>query len=318
MAFAKTGTRLPTLRRQQLLAEFSGLKQACPDGVYATLAPGDPSTWSGVLFVRRGPYAGAVLRFQLAFPASFPRGLPLITFATDMFHPLVTPLTTYTYSTDIQESGTVSATDDERLPPGGFSLRHGFPDWFGRGRGQQESSSSPATISTPTTSYLETKRRDVSVYEVLRYLKSAFDDEALLDDVPREAAGNPGAWEAWRARNRVPSAPRPSSTARVSVGSSVDLRSTDSAGAAAAAAEQPAVVTQTIEVVSGGGDGEKELPPTPAPPSPPPRGPSDWNWSGVWEDRVRKGIRASCSEAVLYGGAGLAEEAVSFYFICFG
>lgn len=83
----------------------------------------------------KGAYAPAVLRFQIHFPESYPQLPPLITFASDIFHPLVTPLTTYMYTTDIQDNGTVSATDDERLPPGGFSLRHGFPDWFGRGNG---------------------------------------------------------------------------------------------------------------------------------------------------------------------------------------
>jgi hypothetical protein len=68
---------LPTVRRQQLLAELyvcfrdlvdisrlltdcpflfasAALKQACPQGVYVSLTPGDPSLWSGVIFVRKG------------------------------------------------------------------------------------------------------------------------------------------------------------------------------------------------------------------------------------------------------------------------
>ncbi len=85
MAMSKF-TSLPSLRRQNLLAELyvatpfclalgnnssrpltvklwlllltprhsSGLKQACPDGVFVTLTPGDPSLWSGVIFVRDG------------------------------------------------------------------------------------------------------------------------------------------------------------------------------------------------------------------------------------------------------------------------
>src|ERR1700761_791163 len=82
---------------------------------------------------RPGPYATAILRFQISFPPTYPSLPPLVTFSTDIFHPLITPLTTYMYTTDIQDSGTVSATDAERLPPGGFSLRDGFPCWFGRG-----------------------------------------------------------------------------------------------------------------------------------------------------------------------------------------
>jgi hypothetical protein len=32
----------------------AGLKQACPHGVFVSLTPGDPSLWSGVIFVRKG------------------------------------------------------------------------------------------------------------------------------------------------------------------------------------------------------------------------------------------------------------------------
>src|SRR5271168_3435100 len=85
-----------------------------------------------ILSSRTGPYSPAFLRFQISFPPTYPSLPPLVTFSTDIFHPLITPLTTYMYSTDIHDSGTVSATDDERLPPGGFSLRDGFPGWFGR------------------------------------------------------------------------------------------------------------------------------------------------------------------------------------------
>lgn len=38
--------------------------------------------------------------------------------------------------------------------------------------------------------------------EVLEYMKRAFDDETALDTLPLEAAGNSGAWKAWRAYRR--------------------------------------------------------------------------------------------------------------------
>ena len=50
-------SRLPALRKQHLLVEFAGLKQACPEGVFVSLTPDDPSMWSGVLFVRDGEYS---------------------------------------------------------------------------------------------------------------------------------------------------------------------------------------------------------------------------------------------------------------------
>ena len=40
------------------------------------------------------------------------------------------------------------------------------------------------------------------ITEVLEYLKCAFDDETTLDTLPLEAAGNSGAWKAWRAYRR--------------------------------------------------------------------------------------------------------------------
>ncbi|TKW56340.1 hypothetical protein CTA1_1790 [Colletotrichum tanaceti] len=254
-----------------------------------------------------------------------------------MFHPLITPLTTYMYTTDIQDNGTVSATDAERLPPGGFSLRHGFPAWFGRGgrnnagsrqvSDQQQPPATPAkhgafsTTTTPSSKatplggrpgYLDTSRRDVSTYEVLRYIRSTFDDENVLDSVPLEAAGNPGAWHAWRTRQRQ--------AGKVFTGDFVPQEKED---------EEP-----------GPGDSaegkkdqeEKNEEKHPAPPAPEtrstssefavarkpisigssaavvPRRPGDWNWEGVWEDRVQKGIAASLSEAVLYGAASVGGD----------
>ncbi|KAI0489991.1 ubiquitin-conjugating enzyme/RWD-like protein [Xylaria cf. heliscus] len=291
---------LPALGRQHLLAEFAGLKQACPDGVYVGLTPGDPSLWSGAIFVRDGPYATAVLRFQISFPDSYPRLPPLVTFSTDMFHPLITPLSTYMYSTDVHDNGTVSATDDERLPPGGFSLRHGFPDWFGRrGRkpadnkqsdGDQAARQTPHRPPPPTDpssggttgsrnsamsqspGFFETKRKEVSIFSILHYIRSAFDDEDVLDTVPLEAAGNPGAWHAWR-------------THRVEKGKEFEpLRTEDGA-------------TPVATPTTGQGSSRK---------------PGEWNWEGVWEERVKKGVSTSLSEPVMFGGAGAADDVIRF------
>ncbi|KAI1083503.1 UBC-like protein [Whalleya microplaca] len=291
---------LPALRRQHLLVEFAGLKQACPDGVFVSLTPGDPSLWSGVIFVRDGPYAPAVLRFQISFPDSYPRLPPLVTFSTDMFHPLITPLSTYMYTTDIQDNGTVSATDDERLPPGGFSLRHGFPHWFGRrgkkagsdrsSNGQQDGLRTPHRPPPPSMSsgsspgskgsavgespgFAETHRKDVSTFEVLRYIRSTFDDEDVLDSVPLEAAGNPGAWHAWR-------------THRIDSGKV--FPDTPSGGNATDATPNISMTPESS------------------------RRPGEWNWEGVWEERVKKGVTASLSEPVLFGGVGAADDVIRF------
>jgi hypothetical protein len=240
----------------------------------------------------------------------------LITFSTDIFHPLITPLTTYVHSTDVGASGTVSAGDEERLPPGGFSLRHGFGSWFGRGggagrRSRQVSGQSTetevgaseeglavpplpprpgrgttglgisaadggSTQSTPdklfktaisdtgspsATAFAHTQNLRPSsqphptIHDILVYLLSTFDSESVLDSIPLEAAGNPGAWHAWKARQQK-SNPDSTSTATT-------------------------------------------------------RKPGEWNWEGVWEERVKRGVNASLSEAVLFGGAA-GDEIINF------
>ena len=44
--------------------------------------------------------------------------------------------------------------------------------------------------------------RLIKITGILEYMKRAFDDETALDTLPLEAAGNSGAWKAWRAYRR--------------------------------------------------------------------------------------------------------------------
>ncbi|KAJ6019264.1 hypothetical protein N7522_001331 [Penicillium canescens] len=301
---------IPSLRKQQLHLEFASLKHATPPGVYVTLAPGDPTLWNGVIFVRSGPYASAILRFQLRFPDTYPDLPPLVTFATDFFHPLIVPLTTYTFSTGSASDNPVSATDEERLPPGGFSLRHGFPHWFGRAKrsglasgntsrnvsgnsanaapASETSAADPAksdvapdTSTAPTSTDPETSDNDVGtprvaqvpftdqfaepksivpVSEILNYIRSTFDDETVLDSLPVEVAGNPGAWHAWKAHRR-----------------------------------------------GGTGGGWKRG-------SPQARLPGDWHWDGIWARRTQDEIENSRSDPMLFGSAarGSGDEMIRF------
>lgn len=247
-----------------------------------------------------------MLRFHISFPDTYPRLPPLVTFATDMFHPLITPLTTYMYTTDIQENGTVSATDEERLPPGGFSLRHGFPEWFGRGKRrasdgresrnsqQADSNATPRNIpqimkplpDTPDSagklSDVGPGRRDISIYDVLKYIRSTFDSEETMDSIPLDAAGNPGAWHAWRSH-------------QIKQGKWKDQESAPDADVMQQDDEQGASSTDKSSQNTG-------------------RRPGEWNWEGVWEDRVKRNIAMSLSEPVLYGGASTAphDELVSW------
>lgn len=251
----------------------------------------------------------------MAFPQRYPDVPPLVLFTSDVFHPLITPLTTYTYTTGSSAADPVSATDEDRLLPGGFSLRHGFPRWFEREEKtnpsepmfpdikvddddvccSDEHMSSPTPkpktlrafhIPPPKDNEESTDVEDLSpsIIAILEYLKNVFEDETFLDDLPLDAAGNPGAWHAWRAHRRKgrPAAVKNSDTPQPST----PHRRTDSSGKA-----KPA---------------------------------NDWNWDGVWAERVKRGVNGSLSEAMLYGGvdgddlvrrtaSGLYEIMLMFY-----
>ncbi|KAK2786012.1 hypothetical protein FQN52_008008 [Onygenales sp. PD_12] len=303
---ATSGLKDGDLSASQHSVIASSLKIAPPPGVYVGISPTDPSLWSGVIFVQKGPYASAILRFQLRFPSTYPDLPPLVTFSTDIFHPLLVPLTTYTFTTGTPDTDTVSATDEERLPPGGFSLRHGFPHWFGRARrstansaassrnvsgadtnepdgrineDQEETTpktpvskavgssvseqsfknlvSSPPARASPVPlgkPYASQARVEVPVLKVLNYIRSTFDDESVLDSITLEAAGNPGAWHAWRSHRRL-----------------------------------------------GNKDGGDGLDNQVKRGSPQARRPGEWNWEGVWAKRVQTGIETSYLESVLFG-----------------
>ena len=228
------------------------------------------------LMLREGPYAPAILRFRITFPPDHPTSPPCITFTSDIFHPLVAPLTTYTYSAGHSALDTVSATDDERLRPGEFSLRHEFSHWFGHSksnalfsdnssrnasgsRDQQRKAlrdairpppvgrSSPRSPSLSSPDISSTHAKPSSISEVLKYVKSTFDDESILDALPIEAAGNAGAWKAWRAFRK--SAIQDINTLPIDLGTKSE---------------------------------------------------DEWSWDGVWEERVRKGVIASTAESTLY------------------
>jgi hypothetical protein len=307
--------------------------------------PGDPTLWTGVLFVQRGmqgsnkqtgivfsrltrlsdPYASAILRFSIRFPASYPALPPLVIFNTDIFHPLIVPLTTYTFTTGSSNEAPVSATDEERLPPGGFSLRHGFPHWFGRAQRTNDSVANSRNVSgggstadtaveneeptkepsedglqdkpvlpvtpkkqtaeearsisqmqssesrdvssrispTPATLPYQDLQKTIPVVSLLNYIRSTFDNETILDALPLEAAGNPGAWHAWKAHRRGVKGGRSTS-------------------------QGPGISTPESSVKRGTAQA---------------RLPGEWNWEGVWAKRVRSGIEASQSDAMLFGNA---------------
>lgn len=235
---------------------------------------------------------------------------PLITFRSDIFHPLVTPLTTYTYTTGSLSSDPVSATDEERLPPGGFSLRFGFPHWFGRAEktlttstvssrntSGSYSNSSHASVGLGIHSLQDSSQSQIpqfqrlqthtersqamrdssgtctSIIEILEYLKSSFDDETTLDALPIEASGNPGAWNAWQAHRKY-----------ILKDLQMKIASSNSARSSKQDSDSNVISNR--------------------------KQPEEWSWDGVWEERVQKGIDASISDSVLYGNAGGGDDLV--------
>lgn len=288
--------------------------------------PGKPSLWGGVFFVRNGeftavlsihqtlrrdisgPYTEAILRFQISFPDTYPSTPPLVTFSTDVFHPLIVPLTTYTFSANVEASSTVSASDDYRLPPGAFSLRYGFPDWFAQGgtvtgkmplrktededealpsnakreevgdaledSGKQSTDTPEAKPSSPgrTTAFAPQKDRKATLLSLLYHIHASFTDPSVLDTLPLASAGNPGAWHAWRAHRSITTATPGSTT------TGADTSNTLTTG--------PATGSSSSTSPSS------------------PKNPAAWKWDGVWESRVESAIRESMTESTLFGSAG--------------
>lgn len=224
-----------------------------------------------------GPFESAVLRFDITFPSSYPDTAPAVTFSTDVFHPLVVALTQYTFSASTLESaGTVSASDEDRVPPGSFSLRHGFPQWSARGASARSSLENKAELESATDDKDELPTGAESIVQdpldsrkitlqILEHVKQAFEDAEFLDTLPFAVVGNPSAWHAWRAYRGL--------------------------------AKQQA----------RGRSPSKEERPGKAPSSP--KQMSDWNWDGVWESRVHNGINASISEAGLFTNQSLVRFA---------
>jgi hypothetical protein len=304
------------------------LKHASPKGVYVAPVPEEPLLWTGVLFVRKGkarmatlgvlssipsnpvlfsrshlssspgPYANAVLRFQIAFLDDYPDRPPVVTFLQDVFHPLVTPLTTYTYSTR-ERGGTVSAADEETLPPGGLVLKEGFPEWFDHDgkAGEEASSRQQQKGDQPTASESAEAQQDTPVaapkpdspphiVKVLQYLRVVFSAPEIVDNVPLSSAANPSAWHAWRSyRSKALGENR---------------------------AHSPAALP-------GGGDAssDRSLSPRAAQPGGA-RRPGEWNWSGVFEDRVRKVVASSRADGTVFGGGGELGDVVSCFLVMFG
>jgi hypothetical protein len=157
------------------------------------------------------------------------------------------------------------------------------------------SGSSTSSTPGPNTggSNGDARKNDVSTYDVLRYIRSTFDDEVVLDSVPLEAAGNPGAWHAWRThqvkQGKITPVVEGKEKSNWHDGLSDDEGSPSNSGA-----------PDGYQSLAGG---------TSAPATA--RRPGEWNWDGVWEVRVKKGVEASVADASLFG-ASAGDDLVRF------
>ncbi|KAJ1665930.1 hypothetical protein IW140_002856 [Coemansia sp. RSA 1813] len=95
------------MRRCELRIELLRMRTLghTPRGIYVMPSLESISVWHGVMFVKRGYWRDAVIRFRIDIPREYPRTHPVITLATPVAHPLV------------------------RLEDGRFALEQQFPQW---------------------------------------------------------------------------------------------------------------------------------------------------------------------------------------------
>ncbi|PLB48915.1 hypothetical protein P170DRAFT_475247 [Aspergillus steynii IBT 23096] len=303
--------RIAALRKHQLYLEFSSLKHAAPPGTYVSIAPNDPTLWIGVIFVRSGPYASAVLRFQIRFPSSYPDLPPLVTFATDVFHPLIVPLTTYTFSTNASSEDPVSATDEERLPPGGFSLRHGFPHWFGRDKRNGTGSNASTSASSVRGANVEGEATDAAS-------KDGSIDKEVEPSSPKPQPEGEDDGTADQKNDAAFVPQREDKVQSVPVSILLDyIRSTfddetvldslplEAAGNPSAWHAWKAHRKDSVNS-SLGYNAKRGSPQT--------RLPGDWHWDGIWAKRVQHEVEASHSESTLFGNTARGTDEMQIRF----
>ncbi|CAG9318216.1 unnamed protein product [Blepharisma stoltei] len=80
---------LEQMREYQLLLEYRSLQSYAPQGVYVLPKIQDVHTWFGILFIKKGHYRGAILKFRIELPQDYPNSGPQAYFSPHVFHPLI-------------------------------------------------------------------------------------------------------------------------------------------------------------------------------------------------------------------------------------
>lgn len=83
--------REQALRDYKVTIEYKGLKQHAPAGVYLIPSLDNLRHFYGVIFVRRGPFANGVFKFQIRLSEKYNDvdAWPQITFSSNVYHPYV-------------------------------------------------------------------------------------------------------------------------------------------------------------------------------------------------------------------------------------
>jgi hypothetical protein len=164
-------------------------------------------------------------------------------------------------------------------------LRHGFPQWFQKPqRGSTNSripSASTASLSSRDVQW-PAAAPSVTAFQLLEYLRSAFSEEQFLDSIPLEAAANTGAYHAWQTYR-----------------SGLKETGSDKSKQSSPRNRQSGSATLSVPPQHGSESLASRS-----------RKPGEWNWEGVWEERVRRGVQSSLSEPVLFGAAASGDDIV--------
>lgn len=237
------------------------------------------------------------------------------------------PLTTYTFTTGSSETDTVSATDEERLSPGGFSLRHGFPHWFKRGKRGVV----PSALSVMSASGTDAKsvKEETVVGAVSGDQTPACQGRRGDNAVSTPQSSRPST----AAESRGVNSPSPGTTAAHDADNKVDVSVLSLLNYIRSSFDDETVLDSIPFEAAGNpsawhawrshrktsdmcSDRTGALNPESAKSrrnNPQARLPGEWNWEGVWAKRSQNGVQTSFLESVLFGtsGRGTGDELVS-------
>jgi len=75
------------------LLEYHKCTETCPQSLYVSPSLEDPLLWEGVIFLAHGFWEGAVYRFTISIPETYPSDFPVVTFTQPVYNPYIDPET---------------------------------------------------------------------------------------------------------------------------------------------------------------------------------------------------------------------------------